>query len=400
MRKASLSVSILLLATIAAYGHVLAFRGHAFWSAFFAKGDFGTFFDAQPPLLAFKLLGVPTPHWMLLALALVAWLGWLARVDRKEDSPYGTVQAVAGVLGLALNGILLVCMLILTRKLPLASIALTSTLALVSIMDGWWVRSLALLPQIRMLPRSLWPTGEGENERTGRMLTLVLVLGTVWLTNFSLSLGGPTEGFGGRQQVDRMGTGGQAADPGAEAPPPSGKPISFSADELNTALAYGPANAPVTIVEFSDLQCGFCAKGNETMNQLLARYKGKIRIVHKHFPLDFHENASLAAAALEAAGEQGKFWEYRNELFAKTSAGASIARDALLVSAKKTGLDLARFTRALEANPYKSKIESDVALGKRLGVSGTPCFFINGGKVDGARPISAFAALIDRELSK
>ncbi|MBI4511976.1 MAG: thioredoxin domain-containing protein [Deltaproteobacteria bacterium] len=158
----------------------------------------------------------------------------------------------------------------------------------------------------------------------------------------------------------------------------------------------GPATAPVTIVEFSDFQCPFCRKAAGTTSQLLAEFPGIVRLVFKHNPLPFHPHAMLAAQASLAAGEQGKFWEMHDKLFAAQS---SMDREAIEKHAQELGLDMDAFREAVDSERYKPQVEADMAQAARLGATGTPTFFINGKVLTGAQPLEEFRRVINEEHS-
>lgn len=154
----------------------------------------------------------------------------------------------------------------------------------------------------------------------------------------------------------------------------------------------GAEDAPVTIVEYLDYECGFCKKSEKTMQALLERYPGKVRIELAHNPLPMHPNAELAASAVVAAGEQGKLWEMHDRLINTRK----IDRAVLDQHAAALGLNLGRFASDLES--ARAKVAADLERGKAAGVRGTPAFFINGKHVVGAQPIEAFTRVIDAEL--
>jgi protein-disulfide isomerase len=163
------------------------------------------------------------------------------------------------------------------------------------------------------------------------------------------------------------------------------------------AFSKGPADALVTIVEFSEFQCPFCTRVLPTLSQIHKTYKDKVRVVFRHNPLPFHKDAPLAAQAAIAAGEQGKFWEMHDLLFTNTK---TLKEDNLNGYAKKLGLDMAKFSADLKSPKAKSMIKRDQQLASTFGARGTPNFFINGRKVTGARPFPAFKTIIDEELKK
>src|SRR5690606_38875317 len=145
--------------------------------------------------------------------------------------------------------------------------------------------------------------------------------------------------------------------------------------------------AKVTIIEFSDFQCPFCAKVNPTIDQILKTYPNDVRVAFAQFPLDFHKDAPLAGQASLAAHEQGKFWEYHDLLFANQKA---IQRPDLEKYAQQLGLDMTKFRAALDSGKYAKTIDDHMAQGKAFGITGTPSFLINGRKFVGAQPFDNF----------
>ena len=155
------------------------------------------------------------------------------------------------------------------------------------------------------------------------------------------------------------------------------------------------ADAPVTIIEFSEFQCPFCSRVNPTIKQILDTYPGKVRVAFKHNPLPFHKDAPLASQAALAAGEQGKFWEMHDKLFENQKA---LTRTDLDGYAQGLGLDMAKFKQALDTNKFQAQVDADMALAKKVGARGTPNFRINGVELSGARPFDAFKTVIDEQL--
>ena len=165
----------------------------------------------------------------------------------------------------------------------------------------------------------------------------------------------------------------------------------------NNDAVKGPANAKVTIVEFSEFQCPFCKRVNPTMDQIMKEYGKQVRIVFKHNPLSFHKDAPLASQAALAAGQQGKFWEMHDMLFENQRA---LKPDDINKYAQELGLNMSKFKADLESDAIKKQIAADQALAGKVGARGTPTFFINGRKLRGAQPFPRFKALIDEELKK
>ncbi len=159
----------------------------------------------------------------------------------------------------------------------------------------------------------------------------------------------------------------------------------------------GPADAKITIVEFSDFECPFCSKAEDAVNQVMEKYAGKVKLFFRHYPLSFHPNAPKAAEAAACANDQGKFWEMHKQLFANQKA-LTVAE--LKQHAAAVGLDKAKFDECLDSGKNKALVEADTKAGSDVGVSGTPAFFINGKLISGAQPASEFEKIIDAELKK
>ena len=157
----------------------------------------------------------------------------------------------------------------------------------------------------------------------------------------------------------------------------------------------GPATAKVTIVAFSDFQCPFCSRVAPTLEKVMKDYNGQVRLYFRHNPLPFHQDAPLAAEASLAADAQGKFWDMHDKLFANQ---ANIKRPDLEKYAQELGLDMPKFKAYLDASSGKARIDADMALGQKIGVQGTPNFFVNGRPIRGALPFEEFKKVIDEEL--
>jgi protein-disulfide isomerase len=166
---------------------------------------------------------------------------------------------------------------------------------------------------------------------------------------------------------------------------------------VDGAPVRGAADAPVTIVEFSDFHCPFCKRVQPTLVQLLERYAGKIKIVYRDFPIDsLHPQARRAAEAARCARDQGKFWEYHDLVYAGP---ASAMPEELERYAGQVELDVAAFGRCLSGGVHHAAVQRDSADGTRLGISGTPAFFVNGRPLTGAQPLEAFVRVIEEELA-
>src|SRR3989338_2987918 len=155
----------------------------------------------------------------------------------------------------------------------------------------------------------------------------------------------------------------------------------------------GPADAPVTIVEFGDFECPYCREAYPVIRTLAAEFGNKVRVVYPHFPVpEIHEQAVAAAEASMCANEQGKFWPYHDRLFQNQP---RFDKDSLQQYAMQVGLDIEKFNTCFNSRQYKGIVERDMRDGKALGVRGTPTWFINGRKEEGAIPEDKFRDYIN-----
>ncbi len=164
----------------------------------------------------------------------------------------------------------------------------------------------------------------------------------------------------------------------------------------------GPSDAWVTIVEFSDFECPFCARVQGTLAALRAQYGNSVRVVFRNFPLSFHAMAMPAATAAECARLQGKFWEMHDWLFANQGSMSDSAtfEAAVATEAAALALDVPAW-QACRADPATTiAIQSDTAGGTQLAVRSTPTFAINGVPLIGAQPLSAFQCAVDAALAR
>jgi protein-disulfide isomerase len=167
--------------------------------------------------------------------------------------------------------------------------------------------------------------------------------------------------------------------------------------EANPANApvRGSPDAAVTITEYADFQCPFCASARSSVDQVLREYPGRVKLVFKSFPLDFHADSRLAHQAALAAGKHGKFWEMHDLIFARQN---TIKHDDLFVMAKSIGLEMDRFAKDVESEEVRAQIEAERTEGQRRGVQGTPTFYVDGVELVGAANVAQFEAGIDRSL--
>lgn len=163
------------------------------------------------------------------------------------------------------------------------------------------------------------------------------------------------------------------------------------------APSFGPADAKVTMVEFSDFQCPFCAKAAKVTEKIKDKYSKQVRFVFRQFPLSFHDKAHGAAEAGMAAHAQGKFWQMHDLMFANQGA---LDRESLDKYAKQAGLNLATFKKAMDAKQYLAAVDADVKLGGEAAVNGTPSLFLNGARVQDPSNYDAVSGMIEAALRK
>jgi protein-disulfide isomerase len=180
----------------------------------------------------------------------------------------------------------------------------------------------------------------------------------------------------------------------------NGAPVAVSTDD---DPVLGDKNAPVTIVEFSDFECPFCGRFHQsTLPQIVSEYidKGKARLVYRDFPLSFHKDSRSSSLAANCAGEQGGdkvYFKFHDKLYENQTA---LGTESYKKWASELGLNAAKFSDCLAKEKYASEVDKDMQDATSYGVSGTPAFFINGRKITGAQPFSAFKTVIDDELAK
>jgi protein-disulfide isomerase len=174
-------------------------------------------------------------------------------------------------------------------------------------------------------------------------------------------------------------------------------PPRYTVPTLADDPVRGNAAAPVTIIEFSDYQCPFCARVNPTLAKVRETYGDRVKIVFKDFPLGNHPQAPKAAEAARCAGDQKKYWEMHDAMFANQRA---LEVPALKQTARAIGLDGAAFDQCLDSGKWAAAVRSGTELGEKMGVNSTPTLYVNGRALIGAMPFENFKAIIDEELAK
>ena len=193
-------------------------------------------------------------------------------------------------------------------------------------------------------------------------------------------------------------TANQSSGPVVEAPVITEEPQFVRYDVSSPdAYAFGPQDAPITIVEFGDFQCPYCRRWHaEVYEPLLASYPGQIRIVYRHLPLtSIHPDAFSAAEAAMCAGEQDAFWQYHEKLFSSEALGSEVYTQY----AQELGLDTTAFEACMTDHKYQEAIQKDSDFALDLGIRSTPTFFVNGLAIVGAQPLDVFQQVIDKELA-
>ena len=168
---------------------------------------------------------------------------------------------------------------------------------------------------------------------------------------------------------------------------------------LGDAPVWGKADAPVTIVEFSDFQCPFCSRAADVVTEVKKKYgKSKVKIAFKHFPLPSHPEAKPASIASMCVADQSSdnFWKYHDLVFKNQR---ELSPEKLEEYAKKVGANIEKFKACFSSNKFQTLVESDQQQGEKLGVRATPTFFVNGRLISGAQPIEKFSEIIDEELA-
>ncbi|MBD3359855.1 MAG: thioredoxin domain-containing protein [Candidatus Buchananbacteria bacterium] len=159
---------------------------------------------------------------------------------------------------------------------------------------------------------------------------------------------------------------------------------------------WGPVDAEVVIVEFADFQCPFCKQANPIIQQIRQEYKDQVKIIYRDFvDAASHPQALNAAMAAECADEQGEFWSYHDMIFSNQ---ANLSIEKFKSIAVTLGLDTEQFNKCLDDKKYSFEVFNDLEDGAKLGITGTPAFFINGSKIEGVIPHDTFKEIIDRAL--
>ena len=188
----------------------------------------------------------------------------------------------------------------------------------------------------------------------------------------------------------------QAADPAQETTPTQQAVKRYEIPEDDDPT-IGPNDAPITIIEFSDYQCGYCQRWHkDVFPRILEDFPDQVRIIYRDFPLaSIHPNAIPAAESANCAAEQDAFWDYHDRLFS----GSELNKEMYLQFAKDLKLDLDKFETCLDSGRYREEVELDYQFASSIGIQSTPTFFLNGLPIIGAQPYDVFKKIIDSELA-
>jgi len=223
------------------------------------------------------------------------------------------------------------------------------------------------------------------------------ILGGTYLLAMSIDRGSAQ--LAGLNESLKAAANAPAAAPRPSAPSAPGRPDPQKVYDIKVgdSPVRGSEDAKITIVEWADFQCPFCVRVNPTLKKINDEYGDKVRFAFKHLPLSMHSKARAAHEASEAAHRQDKFWEMHDRIFAKPK---DLSPETYLRYAGEIGLDIDNYKSDISSTSVRKAVDDDLALARKLGVSGTPSFFINGRFLSGAQPYQSFARVIDEELAK
>ena len=234
------------------------------------------------------------------------------------------------------------------------------------------------------------------NGKQGMVFGLTVGVAIVSLIGFFVLLNGKEGGARVGTADSPTAAAPTAAAPTPAAPAPSGGDVTKISPVTSDDNIRGNPDAKITMIEYSDFECPFCQRHAPTLQQVLDQYGDDVRLVYRHFPLSsIHPQAQIAAEASECAGEQGKFWEYHDLLFANQSA---LQATNLKSYAGQLGLNQGQFDDCLDSQKYAAKVNQQTAEAQAAGITGTPGTFVDAELVRGAYPLSAFTQIIDAKL--
>ncbi len=350
-----------------------------------------------------KIFGAPTSLWALLGYALMAiFAGWGA--FRREDRhwPLGVLALlVLGALGMS-TYLAWAAVVVLKKKCLWCTTLYGINLLLGGTLVGAFIRR-GVGPVAAVRKDLGWLL---DHQGALGWLAGGVVLACTVILALGPQLGRPGAASGSRRSTVELIThpSQTAGSPGRKAPP--GPPAWVRKMVTPTTPFRGPVGADLYIVEFSDYECPFCQRSNRVMEKILKKYGKRIRLYHRHFPLDMtcykrmkrqlHHSACFAARAAYCAHRQSKFWTFHDALF---RLGSKISKDAIMRLAESQGLDMARLGRCVRSARARKKVAEDLAAGEALKVEGTPTFFMGGPMIKRFSPEGISVELFDRLFS-
>lgn len=176
---------------------------------------------------------------------------------------------------------------------------------------------------------------------------------------------------------------------------PDVRPPAYDLKAAEHSATFGPEDAQLTIVEFSDFECPYCSKAADGVNAVKKRFGDRVRFAYRHFPLSFHPAARPAAEYSQCAHEQDKFWAMHDEIFANQR---SLSADTLRRSAQDAGLDMTKLDECLASGRASTQVEADMAKAREVGVRGTPSFYFNGRTYEGGTSPQELVSAVEAEL--
>jgi protein-disulfide isomerase len=234
----------------------------------------------------------------------------------------------------------------------------------------------------------------GLSMGVGSMAVIALAATVVFMMNGPVGVFAKDADTNTAAQVADAGAG-NPSDPSAGADAGADTPSQPVPEVTKDDHVRGKDSAKVTLIEYSDFQCPYCVRHEDTMKAIAQKYPNDVRIVYRHFPLSsLHPFAQKAAEASECANAQGKFWEMHDKIFALTGSTAGLTLEGIKNAAKELKLDEGKFNTCLDKGEMTSKVSKMYQDGMASGVSGTPAVFINGKIVEGAVPLEQFEPMV------
>ena len=331
------------------------------------------------------VLGLPVAYWAIFTYLAIAVAGMIVL---RTNSAARRRQLAAALLSVSVWGLLF--------SLYLAYVSLFVLNTICVMCSGLYVVQLGLLVSTAILSAVVRAPARAQNTWEGRTRQLAAASGVAVLLLVGVVVGKVVRG-------EPVLTADEIKSKDPEFYTWYAKLPTVTAS-LDGGHSKGQAGAVVTVIEFSDFECGHCANAYRSLKEVLPRFQNDVQLRFHHFPLDsacnpavkhsVHQYACLAAQAAECASAQGRFWEYHDLLFDNQS---RLDRDSLIAYAQRVGIDRDTFLACLDSDAPRQAIARDVAEGMRLGIESTPTFFLNGRTITGAPRANALGYAIQLE---